>query len=108
MCAEKKAIYTFNVSGRDTDVPGLAYDVQGLTSEVPGLRPGQTRPNLSIATPSNRLFGLAGTDNWQEHTECSPIRTYSIMIFRYDNDLSIINERAIVWCSQNFNCFSIR
>ena len=29
------------------NVLGLAYDVQGLTSEVPGLRPGQTRPNLS-------------------------------------------------------------
>jgi len=47
MCAEKKAIYTFNVPGLDIDVPGLAYDMQGLMSDVPGLRPGQTRPNFS-------------------------------------------------------------
>jgi len=38
---------TFNVPGLDIGVSGLAYDLQGLTSEVPGLRPGQTRPNLS-------------------------------------------------------------
>jgi len=38
---------TFNVPGLDVDVQVVAYDVQGLTSEVPGLRPGQTRPNLS-------------------------------------------------------------
>ena len=38
-----------NVADQTFNVPGLAYDVQGLTSEVPGLRPGQTRPNLSPA-----------------------------------------------------------
>ena len=46
---------TFNVLGLDIDVQGLAYDVQRLTSEVPGLRPGQTRPNLSPAPAFQKM-----------------------------------------------------